>query len=142
MNSSGCYAPRAVPLIGRVLLSLIFVVSGVGKLALPGATMGYIASAGLPLPLLGYIVAVVVELGGAAMLLAGYRARWAALALALYSVVAALAFHHDFGDQNQFIHFLKNLAIAGGLLQLVAFGSGSFSLDRRRGAAAKHRHAA
>ncbi|MFL6664510.1 MAG: DoxX family protein [Rhizobacter sp.] len=141
MNPSATDMPRAVPLVGRILLALLFLVSGAGKIALPGATQGYIASAGLPFPLLAYVVAVVVELGGATMLVAGYRTRWAAAVLAVYSVVAALAFHYNFGDQNQLIHFLKNVAIAGGLLQLVAFGPGSLSLDHRRDTAAAHRYA-
>jgi len=124
----------AVPLIGRVLLAVIFILSGVSKLANPAGTQGYIASVGLPLPLLGYIAAVVVEIGGGLMLLLGYRTRIAATALALFTLAAAVLFHHALGDQNQFIHFMKNLAIAGGLLQVVAFGAGAFSLDNRRGA--------
>jgi putative oxidoreductase len=107
----------------------------VSKLADPAGTQGYIASVGLPLPLLGYIVALVVEIGGGVMLLVGYRSRLAALALAAFAVAAAVFFHHALGDQNQFIHFMKNLAITGGLLQVVAFGPGTFSLDNRRAAA-------
>ena len=124
----------AVPLIGRVLLAVIFILSGVSKLANPAGTQGYIASMGLPLPILAYIAAVVVEIGGGVMLLIGYRTRIAATALALFTVAAALLFHHALGDQNQFIHFMKNLAITGGLLQVVAFGAGAFSLDNRRAA--------
>jgi putative oxidoreductase len=129
----------AVPLIGRILLAIIFILSGLSKLANPAGTQGYIASAGLPLPLLGYIVALVVEIGGGLMLLVGYRTRFAAIALAIFTVAAAVFFHHAFGDQNQFIHFMKNLAIAGGLLQVVAFGSGTFSLDNRRAAVAQRK---
>ena len=125
----------AVPLIGRVLLAVIFILSGVSKLANPAGTQGYIASMGLPLPVLAYIAAVVVEIGGGVMLLIGYRTRIAATALAIFTVAAAVLFHHALGDQNQFIHFMKNLAITGGLLQVVAFGAGAFSLDNRRGAA-------
>ena len=129
-NSQG-----AVPLIGRILLAVVFILAGVSKLGNPAGTQAYIASVGLPLPLLGYIVALVVEIGGGLMLLLGYRTRLAAIALAVFTVAAALSFHHAFGDQNQFIHFMKNLAITGGLLQVVAFGAGSFSLDNRRAAA-------
>jgi putative oxidoreductase len=121
-----------LPLLGRLLLALIFIMSGVSKVFAPGPTQAYIASAGLPLPLLGYVVALVVEIGGGVLLLIGYRTREAALALALFSVAAALGFHNNFADQNQMIHFLKNLALAGGLLQVVAFGAGSLSLDGRR----------
>ena len=68
------------------------------------------------------------------LLLVGFQTRWSALVLAAFTIAAALAFHHAFGDQNQMIHFLKNIAIAGGLLQVTAFGAGSFSIDARRGA--------
>ncbi len=120
-----------VPLIARVLLAAIFILSGLNKVFAPGQTQAYIAAAGLPAPLLAYIVALVVEVGGGILLLIGYQARWAALALAVFTVVAALGFHSNFADQNQMIHFLKNLAITGGLLQVFAFGPGGLSLDKR-----------
>jgi putative oxidoreductase len=125
---------RYAPFLGRVLIAVIFLFSGFGKIADPTGTQGYIVAAGLPLPLVAYLIAVLVEAGGGLLLLVGYQTRLAALALAAFSVAAALGFHHDFADQNQMIHFLKNLAIAGGLLQVVAFGAGAFSLDgvRRR----------
>lgn len=132
-------APQSVlPLIGRILLGVVFLLSGGSKLGSPEGTQAYIASAGLPLPVLGYFVAVVVEIGGGLMLLAGYRARLAAIALAIFTVAAAVFFHHAFGDRNQFIHFMKNVAITGGLLQIVAFGAGAFSLDSRRAATPAH----
>jgi putative oxidoreductase len=121
-----------IPLLGRLLLAAIFLVSAFGKLAAPGPTQGFIASVGLPVPVLSYLAAVVIELGGGLMLLAGYRTRFAAIVLAAFSVISALLFHHALGDQNQLFHFLKNLAMAGGLLQVVAFGAGSYSLDNRR----------
>jgi putative oxidoreductase len=130
-TASSATASGWLPLLGRVLLAVIFILSGVGKVAAPGATQGYIASVGMPMPLVAYIAAVVVELGGGLLLLIGYRTREAALALAIFSVVAALAFHNNFAEQNQMIHFLKNLAIAGGLLQVVAFGAGRLSVDKR-----------
>ena len=132
-------AQSAVPLIGRILLAVIFILSGVSKLANPAGIQGYIASVGLPLPLLAYIVAVVVEIGGGALLLAGYRTRLAAAAMAVFTVAAAVFFHHAFGDQNQFIHFMKNIAITGGLLQVFAFGAGAFSVDNPRAAAPAHK---
>lgn len=119
-------------LIGRVLLSAIFILSGVSKLAAPAMMVGYISSVGLPLPQVALVVAIIVEVGGGLALIAGYRARLVAAGLALFSVVTALAFHNALGDQNQFIHFFKNIAMAGGLLQIVAFGAGRFSLDARR----------
>jgi putative oxidoreductase len=81
--------------------------------------------------MLSYLLAIVAELGGGILLLVGYRARVISLAMAIFAVVTALVFHHNFADQNQMIHFLKNFAIAGGLLQVAAFGAGAFSLDER-----------
>lgn len=115
--------------VGRFLLAILFIMSGLSKIATPGAIIGYIASAGLPLPTAGYVVALVVEIGGGLLLLAGHHTRIVAAILGAFTIVAALAFHHDFTDQNQLIHFLKNVAITGGLLQVAAFGAGRFSLD-------------
>jgi putative oxidoreductase len=100
------------------------------------ATLGYIASSGLPFPVVALWGAVAVELLGGLALAAGFHARLAAIALAGFSLVAALFFHAAFGDQNQMIHFLKNIAIAGGLLQVAAFGAGSVSIDALRDARA------
>ncbi|WP_433899708.1 DoxX family protein [Pseudomonas sp. PSE1(2024)] len=120
-------------LIGRVLLSVIFILSGFSKLAAPAMMIGYIGSVGLPLPHVALALAIIVEIGGGLALIAGYRPRTVAAVLALFSVFTALAFHSALADQNQFIHFFKNIAMAGGLLQVVAFGAGRFSLDARRG---------
>jgi putative oxidoreductase len=120
-------------LIGRVLLSVIFILSGFSKLAAPAMMIGYIDSVGLPLPHVALAVAIIVEIGGGLALIAGFRTRTVAAVLALFSVFTALAFHSALADQNQFIHFFKNIAMAGGLLQVVAFGAGRFSLDARRG---------
>jgi putative oxidoreductase len=95
-------------------------------------------------PPLAYAIAVLVELGGGLLLIAGYQARSVALVLAVFSVAAAVAFHNNFADQNQMIHFLKNVMMAGGLLQIVAFGAGAISLDARlvrSGGAARVAHA-
>jgi putative oxidoreductase len=118
-------------LSGRILLSVIFILSGLAKLGTPEPTQAYIASVGLPFPLVAFIGAVVVELAGGVLLAVGYRTKLVALVLTAFSVVAALMFHSNFADQNQFIHFLKNLAIAGGLLQVAALGAGGLSLDSR-----------
>lgn len=115
--------------VGRVLIALIFIASGASKIANPEATQAYIASAGLPLPLISYLVAVIVELGGGVAILLGYHARISSLAVAVFTLAAAVFFHRNFADQNQMIHFMKNLAITGGLLQVVAYGAGGFSLD-------------
>jgi putative oxidoreductase len=122
----------ALPTIGRILLAAIFVLSGFGKLMAPAATIGYIESSGLPFATLGLAIAIAVELGGGLLLAAGYKTRIVAAVLAAFSIVTGLAFHHAIGDQNQMIHLLKNFAMAGGLLQVVAFGAGAYSIDTRK----------
>lgn len=118
-------------LASRALLAALFLIAGIGKLAAPAGTMAYIASAGLPVPALGYAVALVVELGGGLLLLLGYRARLVAAVLGVFSIVTAFVFHAVPGDAGQQVNFLKNLAIAGGMLQVVLNGAGAWSLDRR-----------
>ena len=120
-----------IPVIGRVLLAAIFILSGFGKLAAPAATMGYIASTGLPFAPLALAIAIGVELGGGLLLVLGVKTRLVAAGLAVFSIVTGLAFHNAVGDQNQMIHLLKNFAMAGGLLQVVAFGAGAYSFDNR-----------
>ena len=126
---------QTIALLGRLLIAAIFVLSGVGKIMAPAGTQAYIASAGLPFPLLGYIAAVVVELGGGILLVLGYRTRLVAWIMAGFTLLAAACFHNHFADQNQMIHFMKNIAIAGGLLQVAAFGAGALSLDAKHGRA-------
>ncbi|MRX07773.1 DoxX family membrane protein [Pseudoduganella sp. FT25W] len=109
--------------IGRVLMATIFVFSGIGKIMAPAATIGYIASSGLPLAPLGFAIALAVELGGGLALAFGFKTRIVAAVLAAFSIVTALAFHNNIADQNQLINLLKNFAMAGGLLQLVAFST-------------------
>ncbi|WP_395394405.1 DoxX family protein [Novosphingobium sp. BL-8A] len=115
---------RVLPLVGRVLIAAIFILSGLSKLAAPTATMAYIASVGLPFPAVALAGAVLIEVVGGLVLISGYRLRTVAAVLAVFSLVTALFFHNNFADQNQFIHFFKNVAMAGGLLQIVAFGKG------------------
>jgi putative oxidoreductase len=124
------YTP-AVAAIGRLLIAVIFIMSGLGKIADPTGTQGYIAAAGLPAPLLAYLTAIAVEVGGGILLVVGYQTRIVALIMAAFTLAAALGFHNNFADQNQMIHFLKNISMMGGLLQVVAFGAGAFSLDGR-----------
>lgn len=126
---------RYLPFIGRVLLGAPFLMSGLGKLAAYSATVGLIASVGLPVAPLAFIVAVAIEAGGGLLLLTGYRARFASLVLVIFSLVTAVFFHHNFADQNQMINFLKNVMMTGGLLQITCFGAGAFSLDARAGRA-------
>ena len=122
---------RYLPFVGRLLIGLPFAMSGLGKLAAYGPTTAMIAAVGLPVPPLAYVVAVAVELGGGLLLVAGYQVRFVAIALALFAIATAVSFHSNFADQNQMIHFLKNVMLAGGLLQIAAFGAGAISLDNR-----------
>jgi putative oxidoreductase len=122
---------KFLPLLGRILLGLPFLMSGLGKLAAYGATVGYIASVGLPAPPLAFITSVVIEVGGSLLLLLGFRARFASVVLGVFSIATAVFLHHNISDQNQMIHFLKDVMITGGLLQIAYFGAGAFSLDNR-----------
>lgn len=125
-------APDTVALVGRILLAILFILSGIGKVAAPGMTIAYIKAAGLPLAPLALAGSALIELAGGAALLLGYRTRLAAVLLAAFTLLAALTFHSNFADQNQMIHFLKNVSIVGGLLQIAAFGGGRLSVDERR----------
>ncbi|ALS62142.1 DoxX family protein [Pandoraea norimbergensis] len=134
-NTSATAAPTSVSalsLIGRLLIASLFLVSAFGKLAAPAGTIGFIASVGLPMPVLAFALALATESIGGVLLALGYRTRLVAAILALFSVASALIFHNALGDQNQLFHFMKNLAMAGGLLQVVAFGGGAYSLDGRQ----------
>lgn len=120
------------PFVGRALISAIFLLSGFSKVADPAGTIGYIEAMGLPFAEVALAGAIAVELIGGILLIAGYRTKLVAAILAAFSLVTAFGFHFDLADQNQFVHFFKNIAMAGGLLQVVAFGAGGASLDSRR----------
>ena len=124
-------ATRYLPFAGRLLIGLPFAMSGLGKLGAYGLPTQMIGAVGLPFPPLAFVVAVAVELGGGILLIAGFRTRLVAVALVLFSLATAVSFHSNFADQNQMIHFLKNIMLAGGLLQLVGFGAGAISVDHR-----------
>jgi putative oxidoreductase len=121
-----------VPAIGRVLISTLFILAGLSKLAAPAMTIGYIQSVGLPLPSAAFGLAAFIEIVGGITLLLGYRTRIVAGVLFFFTLATAVFFHSHFSDQNQFIHFFKNVAIAGGLLHVIGFGGGRVSLDGRR----------
>ena len=128
---------RYGPLVGRILIALIFVVSGFGKISGFEGIVGYIASKGLPLPEFAAMAAVVIELGGGLMVMFGWKARWAAAAMFVFTAVAALIFHNFWAvpavqSQNQMIHFMKNVSMLGGLLYVIVYGSGPFSVDSTR----------
>lgn len=117
-------------LFGRVGLSAIFIISGLGKLAAYAVTQQYMAGAGVPGFLLPLVI--LVEFGGGLLILAGAFTRTTAVVLALFTVAAGILFHFNLADQNQFIHLLKNIAIAGGFLTLAANGPGPISIDALR----------
>src|SRR5580698_1205429 len=123
---------RYLPFIGRVLIGVPFMMSGLSKLSAYGATTALIAAVGLPFPPLAFAVAATVELGGGLLLVLGYQTRLVALALAVFALATAVTFHSNFADQNQMIHFLKNVMMAGGLLQIAAFGAGTISIEQWR----------
>ena len=132
-------APVAVA--GRVLLALIFIVAGYGKLTGLAGTAGYIASKGLPLPAVLALGAGVPELVGGIALAVGFKARWAALALAVFTLVASVIFHNYWAlpaeqQMVQQLMFMKNIAITGGLLLVFSLGAGPASFDARRQGAA------
>ena len=124
-------APLYLPLIGRLLIGAPFLLSGVGKLAAYERVVGMISAAGLPLAPLGWLIAIIIEIGGALLMIAGFRVRLAAYVMAAFTLAAAVFFHRNFSDPNQMIHFLKNIVILGGLLNIAYFGAGPLSLDNR-----------
>src|SRR5262245_53177706 len=122
--------------VGRIFLALIFVVSGVGKITGYAGTATYMASKGLPMVDLLLPLTIAVELGGGLLLAVGWKARWAAAALVLFLIPTTLIFHQFWGIdpklvQMQKIHFLKNFAIMGGMLMVLAIGAGAWSVDRK-----------
>ena len=125
-------------LVGRILLALVFLIAGIRKLMAPAASAGYLAKLGFPAPEVMVWVAIAFELGGAILLIVGWKTRWAAYALALFTLVASFAAHRfweisDAGQYaNQMNHFLKNVAIIGGMLILAVSGPGPQSVDGRR----------
>lgn len=122
-------------LAGRILLAVIFVISGYGKIGGFAGTAAYMASKGLPMASVLLVPTILIELGGSLMLIVGYRARLAAIALFLFLIPVTLVFHNFWAAapadvQMQSINFMKNLGIMGGMLMVAAFGPGRLSLDR------------
>ena len=116
-------------LLARLLMSAIFILSGFDKLAAPANTQEVLEAANVPAPAVAYAAAVLIEIFGGLALLIGFKARASAAVLGLFTLATAVVFHHQLADPNQFIHFMKNLSIAGGLLQVVCLGAGGLSLD-------------
>jgi len=124
-------------LIARILLALMFLLAGFEKLSAPGGTAGWIAGAGLPMPMVLTIASGLLEVVAGTLLVIGWQARWAALALAVFTVAANLLFHNYWsmtGEPRMInqLMFLKNTAVVGGLLFVFAFGPGTVSLDARK----------
>ena len=126
MNAANDYAT----LVGRIFLSALFILAGINKAMGAAGTIAFIESKGLPLPQIVYAATVALELGGGILLLIGYQARLVGLAFAIFCVLTAVIFHPGLEDPA----FLKNFAIAGGMLYVFACGAGRLSVDGRRGA--------
>jgi putative oxidoreductase len=123
-------------LVGRILLAAIFIISGFGKIMGYDGTAGYMASKGLPMVAVLLPLTIATELGGGLLLAIGFKARWAALLLFLFTIPTTLVFHNFWAAdaasyQMQQINFLKNVAIMGGMLMAFAFGPGAYSVDKR-----------
>ncbi len=126
---------RYIPLGGRALLALIFLLSGFGKVTGFAGTVGYMEAYGMPMASFLLVGAIIFELGGGLSLLLGFKARLGALALIIFTIPATLIFHAFWSvpaeaAMAEQINFLKNIAIIGGLLMVVAYGSGPLSLDK------------
>jgi len=124
-------------LLARLLLAALFLPAGISKIGGFAGTAGYIGSVGLPLPEVGAALAIAVEVLGGIALIVGFGTRWAALALAVFTLVASFFFHAYWAlpaeqQMMQQLMFMKNIGVVGGLLALAAFGAGAFSLDARR----------
>jgi putative oxidoreductase len=130
-------AQNTFALLGRILIAMLFVPSGWGKIAGFSGLTGYIASKGVPLPEVCAAIAIAAELGLGLLVLVGWQTRWAALGLAIFTAVITPIFHAFWGIPEaqvmaQKMNFFKNYAITGGVLAYAAFGAGAFSLDGRR----------
>ena len=121
---------NSAALAGRLLLALLFIISGFGKITGWDGTAGYMASKGMPMVPVFLALTIAMELGGGVMLAVGFRARWVAAAFVLFLIPVTFIFHPP-GDAAQQINFLKNLAIMGGMLMVVANGAGAYSVDRK-----------
>jgi putative oxidoreductase len=120
---------KTTELLGRLLLGHIFLLAGLNKIGGYEGTQGYMEAMGVPGALLPLVI--LLEVVGGLAVIVGFKVKWAAFALAGFTVVAGLLFHADFGDQTQMIMFMKNMSITGGLLLLATHGSGKWSLDNK-----------
>jgi putative oxidoreductase len=123
------------PLVGRVLLALIFVVSGFNKIGGFAGTAGYMASKGLPMADVLLVLTIIIEIGAGLLIMVGWQARWAAVTIFLFLIPVTIIFHPFWGidpaqQKMEMIMFMKNLSVMGGMLYIVAFGSGPYSLRK------------
>jgi|ERR1039458_1144388 putative oxidoreductase len=130
-------AADSAALVGRILLALIFIISGYGKIGGYAGTAGYMASKGMPMVDVLLPLTILIELGGGLLIAIGWKARWAAAVIFLFLIPVTLVFHNPAGldpalAKQQMIHLLKNVSIMGGMLGLFAFGPGGFSLDAKK----------
>ena len=129
------HTQSVVALVGRILIALLFVVAGFGKIGGFDGIAGYIASKGLPMPQVLAALTIALEVGGGLLLMAGYKVRWVAIAFFLWLIPTTFIFHKFWGIdaaqvQNQMNHFLKNVSIMGAMLMLVAFGPGRYAVEK------------
>ncbi len=129
----GFNVDKLISVAARVLMAQIFIIAGWGKLMGFSGTEGYFSSLGIPMVGIVTPLVILIELGGGLALLLGFRTRWVAAVIAAFSVGAALIAHTNFADQGQMINFMKNMAIAGGLLLFVKHGAGEPSIDAKLG---------
>jgi putative oxidoreductase len=120
---------KLISVAARLLMAQLFIISGWEKLTGFNGTVGYMASMGIPLAGVVTPLIILIELGGGLALLFGFKTRWVAAVIALFTVGTALIAHTNFADQNQMINFMKNLSIAGGLLWFFRNGGGAASID-------------
>jgi putative oxidoreductase len=120
---------KAIELLARLLLGHIFLLAGINKISGYEGTQAYMEAMGVPGALLPLVI--ILEIAGGLAVIVGFKARWAAYALAGFTVIAGIIVHSNFADQMQMIMFMKNMSITGGLLLLAVHGSGIFSLDNR-----------
>jgi len=123
---------RYTLLIGRILVAFIFLMAGINKIGNPSGTQAYMAAFGMPFTRFFLVGAIAIEILGSLSLIAGYYTKLGAWALIIFMIPTTLIFHTNFSDQNQFIHFMKNVSMTGGLLYIATYGAGAWSMDARR----------
>jgi|TARA_B100002003_G_C13993033_1_gene479734 putative oxidoreductase len=122
---------KALPLIARILIALVFIPGALFKLMAFDQTAGWMTSVGFPAASVFLVIGIAIEIIGGLSVLVGYKAEWGAAILAVFLLIATIVFHRNIGDPEQMAHFTKNLAVIGGLLLIIHFGSGPLSMDSK-----------